>query len=199
MKIKYLPIILLLLTMSLKAISQEIYPKPKHYYCYTTVDSIIIEVGQPISHRIDHMLSGTRSNIAIKLFGYDLKEMYNIAKDIQSRVNGVEGIADLNVEQQVEIPQIKISPKRNMLARYGIPVKEFIEFVDIAFGGHKVTDVFEEERSFDMVLRFDDENRNDLNAIRNVTMTTYQGKKYHCIISQILNLLQAQTPSAGKM
>ena len=133
-------------------------------------------MGQPISHRIDHMLSGTRSNIAIKLFGYAERNVQH-CKGYSKQVNGVEGIADLNVEQQVEIPQINISPKRNMLARYGIPVKEFIEFVDIAFGGHKVTDVFEEERSFDMVLRFDNENRNDLNAIRNVTMTTYQGEK----------------------
>ena len=141
------------------------------------IQGIIIEVGQPITHRIDHMLSGTRSNIAIKLFGSDLREMYTLAMEIRNSIENVEGIADLNVEQQVEIPQIQIKPKRNMLAKYGIPVSDFIRFVDVAFGGEKISDVFEEERSFDLVLRFDDPYRGNIEAINNVLIDTYDGKK----------------------
>ncbi|MBC8436087.1 MAG: efflux RND transporter permease subunit, partial [Bacteroidetes bacterium] len=141
------------------------------------IQGIIIEVGQPITHRIDHMLSGTRSNIAIKLFGTDLREMYKLAKEIRNRIENVEGIADLNVEQQIEIPQIQIKPKRDMLAKYGIPVSDFIQFVDVAFGGEKISDVFEEERSFDLVLRFDDPYRGSLEAINNVLIDTDSGTK----------------------
>ncbi|MBC8315575.1 MAG: efflux RND transporter permease subunit [Bacteroidales bacterium] len=141
------------------------------------IQGIIIEVGQPITHRIDHMLSGTRSNIAIKLFGTDLREMYMLAMEIRNSIENVEGIADLNVEQQIEIPQIQIKPKRDMLAKYGIPVSDFIQFVDVAFGGEKISDVFEEERSFDLVLRFDDPYRGSLEAINNVLIDTDSGTK----------------------
>ena len=141
------------------------------------IQGIIIEVGQPITHRIDHMLSGTRSNIAIKLFGTDLREMYSLAIEIRNSIENVDGIADLNVEQQVEIPQIQIKPKRDMLARYGIPVSDFIRFVDVAFGGEKISDVFEEERSFDLVLRFGDPYRGNIGAINNALIDTYDGKK----------------------
>lgn len=136
-----------------------------------------ITIGQPIGHRIDHMLSGTRANIAIKLFGTDLNNMFSLANQIQSSIKGIDGLVDINVEQQVEIPQIQIKAKRNMLAKYGITIGQFTEFIDVAFAGEKVSQVFENNKSFDLVLRFNDENRGKIESIKNVLIDTYNGKK----------------------
>ncbi len=135
------------------------------------------EVGQPISHRMNHMLSGTRSSIAIKLFGSNLGQMYELANRIRDNIIDVEGVADLNVEQQVEIPQVRIRPKRTMLAKYGIPFNAFSEFVDVAFAGEKMSDVFVGERKYDVVLRYDDKYRNSIEAIRNAMIDTDDGRK----------------------
>ncbi len=117
-----------------------------------------ITIGQPIGHRIDHMLSGTRANIAIKLFGTDLSKMFSLANQIQRNIEGIEGLVDISVEQQIEIPQVQIKAKRNMLAKYGISIGQFTEFIDVAFAGEKVSQVFESNKSFDLVLRFNIEN-----------------------------------------
>ncbi len=98
-----------------------------------------IEIGQPISHRIDAMLSGTRANIAIKLFGPDLNRLFSLGNQVKGAVSGVAGVADLNVEQQVERPQLQIRPKREMLAKYGIPLPEFSRFIEVALGGEVVS------------------------------------------------------------
>ena len=126
-----------------------------------------ITIGKPIGHRIDHMLSGTRANIAIKLFGTDLNRMFTIATQIKGKIEGINGLVDVNVTQQVEIPQIQIKPKRNMLAKYGITIGQFSSFVDIAFAGEKVSQIIEEDKSFDLILRFDDANRGNIESIRN--------------------------------
>lgn len=136
-----------------------------------------INIGQPIGHRIDHMLSGTRANIAIKLFGTDLGKMFSLANQIQSNIENIEGLVDLSVEQQIEIPQIQIKAKRNMLAKYGITIGQFTEFVDVAFAGEKVSQVFENNMSFDLVLRFNEENRGKIENIKNVLIDTYNGDK----------------------
>jgi len=136
-----------------------------------------LEVGQPITHRMDHMLSGTKANIAIKLFGSDLNILYQVATQMKNEISDIPGIGDLNVEQQVEIPQIKIKAKREMLAKYGIPVNHFVEFIDYALAGEKVSDVFEEEMKFDLVLRYKDDIRDNLDGIRNAMIDTYDGKK----------------------
>lgn len=136
-----------------------------------------VEVGQPITHRMDHMLSGTKANIAIKLFGDDLNIMFKIAQQIKVEIADIEGIGDLNVEQQIDIPQIKIKAKREMLAKYGIPVNNFVEFVEVALGGKKMSDVFEDEQKFDLILRYNNESRDNLSAIRNAMIDTYDGKK----------------------
>jgi len=143
----------------------------------STIPGIVFEVGQPITHRIDHILSGSRSNIAIKLFGTDLKQMFILANNIRSNIDGIEGIADLNVEQQVEIPQIQIKPKRNMLAKYGIPINDFINFIDYAIAGEKISDVFDDEKAFDLVLRFDKKSRDNIEAIKNIMIDTHKGSK----------------------
>lgn len=141
------------------------------------IRGINITVGQPLSHRIDHMLSGTRANIAIKVFGTDLQKMFSIANQIKSNIEGINGLVDLSVEQQVQIPEIKIQPRRELLKQYGIPINEFAEFVDIAFAGEKVSEVYEENMSFDLVLIYKNSHRNSIDAIRNSLIDTYDGRK----------------------
>ena len=127
-----------------------------------------IEIGQPISHRIDAMLSGTRANIAIKLFGTDLNKMFLLGNEIKEAVQEVEGIADLNVEQQVERPQLKIEPKRELMAQYGITLPEFAEIIDVMLAGEVVSQVYEENRSFDLTLKVNDDSRETAERIKNL-------------------------------
>lgn len=136
-----------------------------------------ITIGQPIAHRIDHMLSGTRANIAIKIFGTDLNQLFTIGNRIKRQIEGISGLADLNVEQQIEVQQLRIIPNRIMLAKYGIRLGDFIEFIDVAFAGEKVGQVFEAQRSFDLVVRYNEENRNTAEAIKNTLIDTPEGQK----------------------
>jgi CzcA family heavy metal efflux pump len=141
------------------------------------IPGVNIEVGQPITHRIDNMLSGTKANIAIKLFGDDMNELYRIANEIKSQISGIKGIGDLTVEQLIETPQIKINARREMLARFGITVSDFTKFISCALDGQKVSDVYENERRFPLVLRYNDETRNNIEGIRKAMIDTYDGKK----------------------
>lgn len=127
-----------------------------------------IEIGQPISHRIDAMLSGTRANIAIKLFGTDLNNMFALGNQIKASIEDIDGIADLNVEQQVERPQLRIEPKREMLAKYGITLPEFAEIVNVMLAGEVVSQVYEGNQSFDLTLKVNDESRETADKIRNL-------------------------------
>lgn len=132
------------------------------------IPGISVEIGQPISHRIDHMLSGTKANIAIKLFGTDLNKMYSLGNEIKSSIESIEGVADLNVEQQVERPQLKIVPKREMLARYGITLPEFSEFVSVMLSGEVVSQVYESGMTFDLTLKVADNYKDQADKIRNL-------------------------------
>ena len=116
-----------------------------------------VEIGQPISHRIDAMLSGTKANIAIKLFGNDLNKLFQLGTQIKSAIGEIEGIADLNVEQQIERPQLQIKPKRDMLAKYGITLPEFSEFVNVALAGKVISQVNEGGKVFDLTIKADDQ------------------------------------------
>ncbi len=156
------------------------------------IPGVIIEVGQPITHRIDHMLSGTRSNIAIKLFGNDLRKMYSLAKDIEGKIEDIPGVVDLFVEQQVETPQIQIRPRRELLARYGIPVHEFNTLVSAGIGGLKVSDVFEGEKKFDLVVRFQENYRNDIESIRRLMIDAANGQKIP--LEQVAEIKSASGP-----
>lgn len=138
---------------------------------------VSIEVGQPITHRMDHMLSGSRTNIAIKIFGDDLNELYRIANDVHDVIEGVPGIGDLVVEPLIETPQLKVVARREMLARYGIPVNEFAQFVETALGGIHVSDVYINEMKFPLVLRYNDETRSSADGIRAALIDTYDGGK----------------------
>ena len=136
-----------------------------------------IEIGQPISHRIDAMLSGTQAGIAIKLFGDDLNKMYTTGNRIKAAISDVEGVTDLNVEQQIERPELKITPKREILARYGITLPQFNEFVMVNMGGETVSQVYENGRSFNLVVRAAEENRSTADRIRNLMIDDAQGNK----------------------
>lgn len=141
------------------------------------ISGVNITIGQPIGHRIDHMLSGTRANIAIKLYGSDLNKMFTIANQIKSQISSIEGLVDLSVEQQVEIPQIQIKAKREMLTKYGISISDYVEFIDVAFAGEDVSQVFEGNRSYDLLLRFENPANNNIENIKNTLIDTYTGQK----------------------
>lgn len=135
-----------------------------------------IEIGQPIAHRIDAMLSGTQANIAIKLFGPDLNRLFSLGTQIKNAVAPIEGIADLNLEQQIERPQLQIRPKREMLAKYGISLPEFSRFVETGLGGTVVSQVYDRGRSFDVTVKIDDKDREGMEAIENLMIDGANGK-----------------------
>ena len=141
----------------------------------STIVGANIEIGQPISHRIDAMLSGTQASIAIKLFGDDLNRMFSIANRIREEISGVEGIADLNVEQQIERPELKIVPRREMLARYGITLPAFNEFVAVNMAGEVVSQVYEQGKTFNLVVRADEANRGSMERIRDLMINDGEG------------------------
>lgn len=132
------------------------------------IPGISVEIGQPISHRIDHMLSGTKANIAIKIFGTDLNKLFSLGNEIKSKIEGIDGVADLNVEQQVERPQLKIVPKRELLAKYGITLPEFTEFVTTMLSGEVVSQVYDAGKSFDLTLKVDENYKDQAEKIRNL-------------------------------
>ena len=141
------------------------------------VPGVNITLGQPIAHRIDHMLSGTRANIAIKIFGSDLQRLFELGKGIETNIKGIDGIADVAVEQQVEVPQIRITPKREILKAYGMTVKDLMEQVDIAFTGEKAGEIYEGQKYFDLIVRFQPDSRNRKSAIESALISLPNGGK----------------------
>lgn len=141
------------------------------------VSGVNITIGQPIGHRIDHMLSGTRANIAIKIFGTDLAKLFALSNEIKAAITPIAGLVDLSVEQQIEIPQVQIRAKRDILNHYGIPIGQFNDFVDVAFAGEKASEIYEGNKSFDLILRFDDANRGNFENIRNTMIDAANGQK----------------------
>jgi CzcA family heavy metal efflux pump len=157
------------------------------------ISGVNITIGQPIGHRIDHMLSGTRANIAIKIFGPDLNRMFTLSNQIKNEIQNVPGLVDLSVEQQVEIPQIQIKARRDMLNQYGISVGQFNEFVDISFAGEKVSEIYEGNKTFDLILRFDDANRGNVDKIRNAMIDAAGGQKIP--LYYVANVVSTTGPS----
>jgi CzcA family heavy metal efflux pump len=152
-----------------------------------------ITIGQPIGHRIDHMLSGTRANIAIKIFGPDLNTLFQLSNQVKTSIEGIEGLVDISVEQQIDIPQVQIKARREMLTRYGITIGEFTDFVDAGFAGERVGDIYEEDKRFDFVLRFDDANRGSIENIRNSWIDTRDGQKVPLI--EVAEVVSASGPN----
>ena len=142
-----------------------------------TLSGVNVEIGQPISHRIDAMLSGTRASIAIKLFGEDLNRMFSIGNLIKNEIDIVEGIADLNVELLIERPELKIVPKREMLAKYGISLPQFNEFVTVNMAGEVVSQVYEKGKSFNLIVRTAEESRGSMERIKDLMIDDANGQK----------------------
>ena len=141
------------------------------------VPGIAATIGQPLGHRIDHMLSGTRANIAIKLFGTDLSRMFMIGNQIKSSISGIEGLVDIAVEQQTETPQLQIRANRSALAKYGISIEEFNKFIELAFSGDKIADIYEGQRSFDLVLRLNKNYTENIESVKKALIDTGDGRK----------------------
>lgn len=154
-----------------------------------------IEIGQPISHRIDAMLSGTKANIAIKLFGNDLNKLYNIGGQIKEAIQGIDGIADLTLEQQIERPQLQIKPKRDMLAKYGIPLPEFSEFINVALSGKVVSQVYEGGKVFDLTIKVHDDDKANMEQIGNLMIDANGQKVPLHYVAEILPLVGPNTIS----
>lgn len=169
-----------------KAVVEEIRHK------LGTLPGVNVEIGQPISHRIDAMLSGTRANIAIKLFGTDLNKMFEIGNQIKTEISAIPGVVDLNVEQQVERPQLQIVPKREMLAKYGVTPSEFTDMVEVYLAGRTVSRVYEGNRVFDLTVKADDDSRSTIEAIRDIPVDVVGGK---VSFSQIAEIRSAAGPN----
>ena len=142
------------------------------------IPGIVTSVGQPLGHRIDHMVSGTQATIAIKVFGPDLSHLYMLGNQIKGAVGGIEGLVDVSVEQQTETPQLQVRANRDMLAQYGITMEQFNRFVETAFNGEKIGDVYEGQRSFDLVLkqRFVNDTLT-IDDVKDALIDTYNGGK----------------------
>ena len=152
-----------------------------------------ITIGQPIGHRIDHMLSGTRANIAVKLFGPDLRHLRVLAEQVRQQMEDVPGIVDLAIEQQVEVPQVRIRPKRQAMATYGITVAELAEFTDVAFNGEVASQILEGQRSYDLVVRFDERYRGNIELIRQALFDTPAGFKVP--LEQLADVIYEKGPN----
>jgi len=158
-----------------------------------TLSGANIELGQPISHRIDAMLSGTKASIAIKLFGDDLNHLYLYANRIKTAITGVEGIADLNVEQQIERPQLQLVPKREMMAKYGVTMPEFAEFVEVNLAGAVVSQVYEKGKVFNLIVRAKDNARDEMDKVRDLMIDTPSGERIP--ISYVADVVSTMGPN----
>ena len=157
------------------------------------VPGVNITLGQPIAHRIDHMLSGTRANIAIKIFGPDLQQLYEIGKSVEQNITPIEGLADVAVDQQIEVPQIKISPKRQILSAHGMSVGQLMEQVDVAFAGHEVGEIYEGQKYFDLVVRYKEDVRNSIENIKTALIGLPNGSQVP--LEQVATVSSVSSPN----
>ena len=157
------------------------------------VPGVAITIGQPLGHRIDHMLSGTRANIAIKLFGTDLSRMFMIGNQIKSSIEGIDGLVDVAVEQQVETPQIQVRANRTALAKYGITVDDFNKFIEMAFSGEKIADIYEGQRKFDVILRLNGCDAANMESVRKALIDTGNGAKVP--LEEVAEIVSAGGPN----
>ena len=151
-----------------------------------------VEIGQPISHRIDAMLSGTEAQIAIKIFGDDLQRLFNIGNRIKGHISSIPGVVDVNIEQQVERPQLDIKPRREMLAYYGVSMPEFADFINVALAGEKVSQVYENGFPYDLTLRMASSGRSSIEDISNLAIDTSKGK---VPLSEVADIVSATGPN----
>lgn len=154
---------------------EELFDEMRHKL--GQIPGVVTTIGQPLGHRIDHMLSGTRANIAIKLFGTDLGRMFIIGNQIKEKIEDIPGLVDVSVDQQTESPQIQIIANRAALARYGIGLDEFNEFISLGFSGARIADIYEGQRRYDIVLRLDSNYTQTIEGVRSALIDTESGGK----------------------
>ena len=171
--------------------SEEVFNDMRHRLA--GVPGVAITIGQPLGHRIDHMLSGTRANIAIKLFGTDLSRMFMIGNQIKSSIEGIDGLVDVAVEQQVETPQIQVRANRTALAKYGITVDDFNKFIEMAFSGEKIADIYEGQRKFDVILRLNGCDAANMESVRKALIDTGNGAKVP--LEEVAEIVSAGGPN----
>ncbi|PKL89439.1 MAG: CusA/CzcA family heavy metal efflux RND transporter [Ignavibacteriae bacterium HGW-Ignavibacteriae-2] len=159
----------------------------------TVLPGTNVTIGQPIGHRIDHMLSGTRANIAVKVFGTNLQQLRSIAASVKEEMEKVEGAVDIAVDQEVEVPQTKIKFNRTAMARYGITVGQLADAIDIALNGVTATEVREGQNTFDLVVRYDENNRGNIHKIQNAMFDTPIGAKVP--LSQLAEVVNEKGPN----
>ncbi len=158
-----------------------------------SVPGVNITIGMPIAHRIDHMLSGTRANIAIKVFGPDLNKLFSICKEVEKSITDIEGLVDVSVEQQIEVPQLRIIPNREQLAKNQMTMYDFSHFVDVAFAGEPVSQVYEEQKSFDMIVRYDTTARGGIEKIKKALIDLPNGTKIE--LEQVAEVKSLSSPN----
>ena len=158
-----------------------------------TLPGVNVEIGQPISHRIDAMLSGTKAGIAIKVFGPDLTTLHSIGLQIQQATRSIDGVTDLNVEQQVERPQLVIRARRLLLASNGITLPQFAAYVNAALGGEVVSQVQDGGKTFDLTVRMADEDINSIDHIRNMLIDTADGRQV--CLSDVADIFSSAGPN----
>lgn len=158
------------------------------------IPGIATTIGQPLGHRIDHMLSGTRANIAIKIFGTELSRLIMLGNRIESVIEKIDGVVDVSVEQQTETPQLQIRANRGALSRYGISVEEFNRFIELAFSGEQLSEIYQGQRSFGVVLRLDKRYTSSIDAIKDALIDTGFGGKVP--LSEVAEIVSAGGPSS---
>lgn len=160
----------------------------------SSIPGAAVNIGQPISHRLDHMMSGIRAQIAVKVFGPDLRELRNAGYDIQSRMQSIEGIVDLQIEPQIEISQLQMRIKREQAARYGLAPGDIAQLLETAFKGRVVSQVIEEDKYFSLVVWYDENSRKDPTVIEDTIVETPSGAKV--ALSQVAEVLDTTGPNA---
>lgn len=153
-----------------------------------TIPGVVTSVGQPLEHRIDHMVSGTQADLAIKIFGPDLSTLFRKGTDIKELLKAFPEVVDVNVEQQVETPQLQVRADREKLAYYGITMGEFNGFMEAAFPGKKVGSVYEEERSFDLIIRLNKDYTESVDGVKRALIDTPNGKVSLADVASIVSV-----------
>ena len=159
-----------------------------------TIPGVVTSVGQPLEHRIDHMVSGTQADLAIKVFGPDLSTLFTLGNKVKEILSAMPEVVDLNVEQQVETPQLQIRADRERLAHYGISMEQFNAFVEAAFPGKKLGEIYEEERSFDLILRLSHDNTDSMEGVKDALIDTHDDKKVP--LEAVANIVSCGGPAA---
>lgn len=158
------------------------------------IPGIASSVGQPLGHRIDHMLSGTRANIAIKVFGTDLNRMFLVGEEIKHAIADIDGLVDVSVDQQVEVPQLQIRANRDKLAFYGISLESFNQYINYLLGGEKITDIYEGQCKYDLVVKLAGDYIHSVDEIKNALIDTYDGKKVP--LEQVAEIVSVSGPNS---